>query len=63
MKPTALIVNTSRAPLIEPAARGGPQGGGVGKAAVDVYEEEPVRDIRIRCSTWTTWSARPTSAT
>lgn len=43
MKPTALIVNTSRAPIIEPGAlvealkKGRP-----GHAAVDVYEEEPV---------------------
>jgi D-3-phosphoglycerate dehydrogenase len=47
MKPTALLVNTSRAPLIEPGAlaealrRGRP-----GMAAVDVYEEEPVRGGR-----------------
>lgn len=45
MKPTALLVNTSRAPLIErnalaeALARGRP-----GMAAVDVYEEEPLRD-------------------
>jgi D-3-phosphoglycerate dehydrogenase / 2-oxoglutarate reductase len=45
MKPTALLVNTSRAPLIEPGAlvealrKGRP-----GMAAVDVYEDEPVRD-------------------
>ena len=45
MKSTALLVNTSRAPLIEPDAlvealrRGRP-----GMAAVDVYEQEPVRD-------------------
>jgi D-3-phosphoglycerate dehydrogenase len=43
MKPDALLVNTSRAPLIAPGAlvealqRGRP-----GHAAVDVYEEEPV---------------------
>jgi D-3-phosphoglycerate dehydrogenase len=47
MKPTALLVNTSRAPLIEPDAlvnalrRGRP-----GMAAVDVFEEEPVRDTK-----------------
>jgi D-3-phosphoglycerate dehydrogenase / 2-oxoglutarate reductase len=45
MKPTALLVNTSRAPLIEPAAlvealrKGRP-----GMAAVDVFEQEPVTD-------------------
>jgi D-3-phosphoglycerate dehydrogenase len=46
MKPTALLVNTSRAPLIAPGAlidalrRGRP-----GMAAVDVFENEPLRDV------------------
>ena len=45
MKPTALIVNTSRAPLIEPGALvNALKAGRPGKAAVDVYEEEPLRD-------------------
>jgi D-3-phosphoglycerate dehydrogenase len=45
MKPTALIVNTSRAPLIEPGALvAALKAGRPGMAAVDVYEEEPVRD-------------------
>ena len=45
MKPTALIVNTSRAPLIEPGALvSALRTGRPGMAAVDVYEEEPVRD-------------------
>jgi D-3-phosphoglycerate dehydrogenase len=45
MKPSALLVNTSRAGLIEPGAlvqalkQGRP-----GMAAVDVFEQEPVRD-------------------
>jgi D-3-phosphoglycerate dehydrogenase / 2-oxoglutarate reductase len=45
MKPTALLINTSRAPLLEPGAlvaalkRGRP-----GFAAVDVYENEPLTD-------------------
>ena len=45
MKPTALIVNTSRAPLVEPGALvAALKLGRPGKAAVDVYEEEPLRD-------------------
>ena len=43
MKPTAVMVNTSRAGLIEPGALGAAlKAGRPGKAAVDVYEEEPV---------------------
>ena len=45
MKPTALIVNTSRAPLIERGALvEALRAGRPGFAAVDVYEEEPMRD-------------------
>ena len=45
MKPTALLVNTSRAPLIEPGALlAALKLGRPGMAAVDVYEEEPVLD-------------------
>ena len=45
MKPTALIVNTSRAPLIEAGALvEALRNGRPGMAAVDVYEEEPLRD-------------------
>src|SRR4051812_13817719 len=45
MKPTALIVNTSRAPLIEAGALAAAlKAGRPGMAAVDVYEEEPVRN-------------------
>ncbi len=45
MKATALIVNTSRAQLVEPGALvGALKAGRPGIAAVDVYEEEPVRD-------------------
>jgi D-3-phosphoglycerate dehydrogenase len=45
MKPTALLVNTSRAPLIEPGALvDALRAGRPGMAAVDVYEEEPLRD-------------------
>jgi D-3-phosphoglycerate dehydrogenase len=45
MKPTALLVNTSRAPLIEAGALvHALRLGRPGMAAVDVYEEEPVLD-------------------
>jgi len=45
MKPTALLVNTSRAPLIEPGALvEALRAGRPGMAAVDVYEEEPLKD-------------------
>jgi len=47
MKPTALLVNTSRALLIEPGALvTALKSGRPGMAAVDVYEEEPVLDAR-----------------
>src|SRR5260370_4816785 len=45
MKPTALMCNTSRAPLIEPNALvNALRAGRPGMAAVDVYEKEPLRD-------------------
>ena len=45
MKPTALIVNTSRAGLIQPGALvDGLRKGRPGMAAVDVFEDEPVTD-------------------
>ena|SRR5215207_4817307 len=47
MKPTAVLVNTSRAPLIEPGALvAALKSGRPGMAAVDVYEDEPVLDPR-----------------
>ena len=47
MKPSALLVNTSRAPLIEPGALvDALRAGRPGRAAVDVFEEEPLRDPR-----------------
>jgi D-3-phosphoglycerate dehydrogenase len=43
MKPIALLVNTSRAGLIEPGAlEAALRAGRPGRAAVDVYEQEPV---------------------
>jgi D-3-phosphoglycerate dehydrogenase len=45
MKPTAILVNTSRAPLVEPGAlEQALRAGRPGMAAVDVYENEPVTD-------------------
>jgi D-3-phosphoglycerate dehydrogenase / 2-oxoglutarate reductase len=45
MKPTALLVNTSRAALVEPGAlEEALREGRPGMAAVDVYENEPLRD-------------------
>jgi D-3-phosphoglycerate dehydrogenase len=45
MKPTALLVNTSRAPLVAPGALvEALRAGRPGMAAVDVFEEEPLRD-------------------
>ena len=47
MKPTALIVNTSRAGLIEPGALAAAlQSGRPGRAAIDVFEQEPMRDAQ-----------------
>jgi D-3-phosphoglycerate dehydrogenase len=45
MKPTSLLVNTSRAPLIAPDALvDALRAGRPGMAAVDVFEKEPLRD-------------------
>jgi D-3-phosphoglycerate dehydrogenase len=45
MKPSAVLVNTSRAPLIAPGALvAALRAGRPGYAAVDVYEDEPMRD-------------------
>ncbi len=45
MKPDAVLVNTSRAGLIEPGALvAALEAGRPGMAAIDVYDEEPVRD-------------------
>ena len=45
MKPSALLVNTSRAGLVEPGALvEALRNGRPGMAAVDVYEEEPLHD-------------------
>src|SRR4029077_8413705 len=45
MRPDAMLVNTSRAPLIEPGALAAAlRAGRPGCAAVDVFEDEPMRD-------------------
>jgi D-3-phosphoglycerate dehydrogenase len=45
MKPTALLVNTSRAELIQPGALAAAlRDGRPGKAAIDVFEREPLTD-------------------
>jgi len=53
MKPTALLVNTSRAGLIEPGELvAALEAGRPAMAAVDVYEKEPLRDPEdplLRC--------------
>src|SRR5580692_7655932 len=47
MKPTSMLVNTSRAPLIQPDALvAGLRAGRPGMAAIDVYEDEPVVDTQ-----------------
>jgi D-3-phosphoglycerate dehydrogenase len=46
MKPTAIFVNTSRSGLVvRGALEAALRAGRPGKAAVDVYDEEPVRDV------------------
>ena len=65
MKPTALLVNTSRAPLIEPGAlvdalRAGRPGHGRGRR---VRGRAAARHAPSAAARWTTSSARRTSAT
>lgn len=48
MRPDAILVNTSRAPLIEPGALvAALRAGRPGYAAVDVFEDEPMRDPEL----------------
>jgi phosphoglycerate dehydrogenase-like enzyme len=50
MKPTALLVNTSRGPIVdEDALLAALEAGTIGGAALDVYDEEPLpRDHPLR---------------
>ena len=58
-----MLVNTSRAPLVEPGALAAAlRTGRPGMAAIDIYEDEPVVDTQHPLLTWTMWSARRTSA-
>src|SRR5262249_42969486 len=55
MKPTALLVNTSRAGLIEPRALvNALRAGRPGRAAVDSMTRSRCTTRRIPCSPWTT---------
>ena len=63
MKPTSLLVNTSRAGLVEPGALiAALKSGHPGMTAIDVYEEEPVPTRVIHCSRWITSCALHTLA-
>ena len=60
MKPTALLVNTCRAALIEPGALvAALRAGRPGRAAVDVFDEEPLTDIDDPLLTMPTVVATP----
>jgi D-3-phosphoglycerate dehydrogenase len=60
MKPTALLVNTSRAGLIAPGALvEALRSGRPGLAAVDVFDEEPLTDIDNPLLTMSTVVATP----
>ena len=64
MKPTALLVNTSRAGFIEPGALvAALRAGRPGMAAVEVYEHEPLIDPADPLLTLDDVVCTPTSAT
>ena len=64
MKPTALLVNTSRAGLIEPGALvAALLAGRPGMAAVDVYDDEPLLDTTHPLLTMDNVVCTPQSAT
>jgi D-3-phosphoglycerate dehydrogenase / 2-oxoglutarate reductase len=60
MRPDSMLVNTSRAPLIEPEALvAALRAGRPGYAAVDVFEDEPVRDPNLPLLQFDTVVATP----
>jgi D-3-phosphoglycerate dehydrogenase / 2-oxoglutarate reductase len=60
MRPDSMLVNTSRAPLIEPGAlEAALRAGRPGYAAVDVFEDEPVRDPNLPLLQFDTVVATP----
>jgi D-3-phosphoglycerate dehydrogenase len=60
MKPDSMLVNTGRAPLIEPGALvAALRAGRPGYAAVDVFEDEPVRDPNLPLLQFETVVATP----
>ena len=64
MKPSAVLVNTSRAGLIAPGAlHQALLAGRPGMAAIDVFDSEPVTDVHDPLLQRPTWWPRPTSAT
>jgi glyoxylate reductase len=64
MKPTALVINTARGPVIdEPALARALTGGAIGGAGIDVYEREPAVDPALVAAPNTVLAPHIASAT